>query len=226
MNPSEPTQRPIRILQAASRLIAYYGFDKTTMDDIAREAGVSKGALYLEWPGKDQLFDALIDFELGRLLHDLRARIDQDPRGGLVSRLYSHTLLALKANPIVSALYTHDNRVLGDFIRRKDTRRYTDRLMMGKESVIQMQTAGLLRPDIRPEVMTCLFTIISLGFATIGSYIPSTDAPPLEDIVDGLTMMVEQGLCLTGENSQAGKEAVMNMIDLLMRQYSLQKKER
>ena len=35
-----------RVLQTASRLITRYGFEKTTMEDIARESGVSKGALY------------------------------------------------------------------------------------------------------------------------------------------------------------------------------------
>ena len=39
----EPKQRSIHILKTASRLMAHYGFDKTTMEDIAREAGVWRG---------------------------------------------------------------------------------------------------------------------------------------------------------------------------------------
>ena len=30
----------------------HYGFDKTTMEDISREAGVSKGSLYLVWSSR------------------------------------------------------------------------------------------------------------------------------------------------------------------------------
>ncbi len=219
MSTSEPSTRSTRILQAASRLIVHYGFDKTTMDDIAREAGVSKGALYLEWPGKERLFDALIDFEMGRLLKDLQARMAGDPQGGSIARLYGHTLLVLKANPLISALYTRDSRVLGDFVRRQDARRYTERLLLSKEVIAQMQSAGLLRGDIRPEVLAYLLSIIALGFASIGSLIPAEEAPALDDVVEGLTAMVERGLGAGGGDSEAGKEAMGRMMELLMRQY-------
>ena len=58
-------ERADRILDAASKLIVHYGYDKTTVSDIAREAGVSKGAIYLHWASKDDLFEALIFRESG-----------------------------------------------------------------------------------------------------------------------------------------------------------------
>ena len=216
MKPSYP--RSTRILQAASRLMAYYGFDKTSMDDIAREAGVSKGALYLEWPGKDALFDALLNFEMGRLLADLRERVERDPQGGQLARLYGHTLLALKANPLIAALYTRDSRVLGDFVHRQDPRRYTERLLLGKDVIAGMQAAGQLRADIPPEVMAYLFAMIALGFASIGSLVPAGEAPPLETVVDGLAALVERGLGAGG--GEVGKEGWLKMIDKMREQAS------
>lgn len=41
-----------RLLDATARLVARYGYDKTSVEEIAREAGVSKGAVYLHWPSK------------------------------------------------------------------------------------------------------------------------------------------------------------------------------
>src|SRR5215469_10283501 len=41
-----------RILDALATLIARWGYGKTTVDDIAREAGVAKGTVYLHWPSK------------------------------------------------------------------------------------------------------------------------------------------------------------------------------
>ena len=58
-------EREQRILDAASRLIAHYGYDKTTVSDVAREAGVSKGAIYLHWKSKTALFEALLFRETG-----------------------------------------------------------------------------------------------------------------------------------------------------------------
>ncbi|MEM7028378.1 MAG: helix-turn-helix domain-containing protein, partial [Chloroflexota bacterium] len=43
MTKSDNKEREERILDAASNLFVHYGYDKTTVDDIAREAGVSKG---------------------------------------------------------------------------------------------------------------------------------------------------------------------------------------
>jgi AcrR family transcriptional regulator len=220
----EPAQRSLRILQAAARLIAHYGFDKTTMEDIAREAGVSKGALYLSWSSKDALFDALLAHEMARLLADLQARAEADPQGWTLAGLYRHTLLALQASPLIAALYTRDARVLGDFIHRQDTSRYTRRLMLGSDAVRSMQAAGLLRGDIRPEVMTYLFSIIALGFMSISALIPAADAPPAAEVSEAIARLVQSGLegpAAREENSAAPtRQAMQGMLDLLKTQYN------
>jgi len=215
----EPRQRSIHILKTASRLMAHYGFDKTTMEDIAREAGVSKGALYLVWSSKDQLFEALLGYEMQRLLDDLQARVELDPLGGSISSLYRHTLLALRTNPLMCALYARDSRILGDFVRRQDVDRYTRRLIMGEQSVTKMQATGLLRPDLRPQVITYLFTIIALGFLSMGSIFPESAAPPLEEVGEALAAMLRGGLEAPGGDNRAGKQAFVQMIDFMRKQY-------
>lgn len=211
--------RSQRILEAASRLISHYGFDKTTMDDIAREAGVSKGALYLEWPSKDKLLDALLAHEMKRLLDDFLERVEADPQGGQIANLYRHALLALQKNALMSAMYTRDSRVLGAFVLRQDVERYTSRLMFGKEAVAQMQKAGLLRADIDPAVLTYLFTIIAMGFMSIETIVPPTDAPPLEDVAEALTDIVGRGFAAKGGNSAAGKRAARQLAEFVKQQY-------
>ena len=211
--------RPTRILEAASRLIAHYGFDKTTMDDIAREAGVSKGALYLEWPGKEQLFHALLTYEMKRLLADFQQRMEQDPQGGRIANLYRHALLALQANPLMRALYTRDSRVLGDFVRRQDSQRYTGRFLLAEEEVRLMQAAGLLRADLRPEVITYLFSVIAVGFIYIGFILPDTAQIPLEDITTALADVIQRGLAGPGDDSAAGKRAMEKLGAFVRQQY-------
>ncbi len=120
MPAQDPSLREERILDAAARLIAHYGYDKTTVSDIANEARVSKGAVYLHWESKDALFEALLLREAKRLMADLQARVDADPEGGTVPRLYHHGLQALLANPFMKALYTRDSRILGDWALRQD----------------------------------------------------------------------------------------------------------
>lgn len=47
------------ILQAADRLLRHYGPLKTTVADVAREAGVGVGSVYLDFPSKDALIEEL-----------------------------------------------------------------------------------------------------------------------------------------------------------------------
>lgn len=53
--------RPAEILTAALRLFSDKGFAQTKLNDVAKEAGVSKGTLYLYFNGKEALFKAVIN---------------------------------------------------------------------------------------------------------------------------------------------------------------------
>src|SRR5215472_16477890 len=48
-----------RILRAANQVFGEKGYRQATMDDIAKKLGVSKGALYLYFSSKEELFEAI-----------------------------------------------------------------------------------------------------------------------------------------------------------------------
>ena len=56
---SEATLRPDAILDAAFGAFAAYGYRRTTMEDIAHAAGLSRTALYLHFRSKEDLFRSL-----------------------------------------------------------------------------------------------------------------------------------------------------------------------
>lgn len=63
-----PATPATRIVDAALRCIARWGLAKTTVEDVAREAGCSRATLYRTFPGgKDAVFDAVADAELRRI---------------------------------------------------------------------------------------------------------------------------------------------------------------
>lgn len=61
------------ILDAAGTLLGRFGYHKTTMDDLAREAGVARRTLYLHFKSKDEIFLERIDRVVARLIEELRA---------------------------------------------------------------------------------------------------------------------------------------------------------
>lgn len=56
------------LLDAAVGVFARYGFRKTSMDEVARAAGVSRQGLYLQFVDKEELFRKAVAFKLTRQL--------------------------------------------------------------------------------------------------------------------------------------------------------------
>src|ERR1700726_1377032 len=61
------------ILMAATAIFLRYGFKKTSMDDVARAAGVSRQGLYLYFDTKDLLFREALQHLMSRLISNARA---------------------------------------------------------------------------------------------------------------------------------------------------------
>ena len=73
MNPSDPSS-PIRarIVEAASRVFLPSGFHGVSMDDLAREAGMSKKTLYVHFSSKEELLQAVLTQRATTVEADLR----------------------------------------------------------------------------------------------------------------------------------------------------------
>lgn len=61
-----------RILDAAEEMFVRYGYEGARMDQIAQAAGVRKANIYYYFPGKDELYRALVDRTLGALMSGIR----------------------------------------------------------------------------------------------------------------------------------------------------------
>jgi AcrR family transcriptional regulator len=68
------------ILDAADRLLRHYGPQKTTVADVAREAGVGVGTVYLEFPSKESIVEELSRARHGAVLAAMRAAATAEGR--------------------------------------------------------------------------------------------------------------------------------------------------
>ncbi len=65
------------ILTAAMEVFANYGFRKTTMGDIIRAAGVSRATVYKYFGDKAEIFDSVVEREIGEMLAADRLAVEQ-----------------------------------------------------------------------------------------------------------------------------------------------------
>lgn len=83
------------IIEAAGKLFAKFGFDKTSMDDIARSAHKAKRSLYNHFPGKEELFTAVAEQELEKIQATLKPIFDRRDLTPL-ERLKTYLLLRME----------------------------------------------------------------------------------------------------------------------------------
>jgi len=75
-------------LRTALGVFERYGYRKTSMEDVAREVGLSRQGLYLWYPSKKALFAAVIEDWLRRLREEVAAALEATPGpSGLVEAL-------------------------------------------------------------------------------------------------------------------------------------------
>lgn len=70
---SDEERRTEEILDAAFRVFSIKGYHNATVDDIAQEAGISKGTCYQYFAGKEDIFIATMERTLGTLLAEADA---------------------------------------------------------------------------------------------------------------------------------------------------------
>src|SRR5688572_638193 len=98
-----PQRRRPLVLDAAYRVFVKHGYAGTSMDAIAREAGVSKPVIYDCVRSKDELFTSMLDREEERIMGETQAALQtgggsSDPEGALI-RGYIAFLRAVADSP-------------------------------------------------------------------------------------------------------------------------------
>jgi AcrR family transcriptional regulator len=108
------TAQEERIVDAALRCYARWGVAKTTLDDVAREAGYSRASVYRFVPGgKDGLLDSVVAVEVARAFGTIGVRLDAatDLEDLLVGGMSTAAQL-LSEHPALQYLLAHEPEVV------------------------------------------------------------------------------------------------------------------
>ena len=148
-------ERRALFLEAAARLFESKGYSETSVEDITRELGFTRGIFYYYWKNKREVVQEIHD----RALALINARLDEvvaresSPAARLEGAIGNHVEAVIENRSIISVL-------LGNFEFSEGTlegrRRYARRFQALVEDGI---AAGVVR-DLDPRVLT--FSILGL----------------------------------------------------------------
>ncbi len=209
----DTNERQQEILDAAAVVIIRLGYDKTTMSDIAEEAGASRRTVYMYFKGKEELFEALLYREYMQYAQTWLEQIAADTRGGTIGGFYRATFQAVNRHPLIAALLRHDTRVVGNYLRKRDNLFAQMHSKVNTPAFFQaLQAAGAIRQDIDATVIVHIVEMLSYGQLTIGDFKPRDQFPPEDAVMEALADIMDRALRPqdgeTGASSEAGKTII------------------
>lgn len=101
--PVDPSVAAVsRITEAAYRCFEAFGFKKTSMEAIAREAGLTRATIYNYFSNKDEIIERIRTFETDKVNIQLRSKIRKFDRfDALMTECIFHITRIAHANPYI-----------------------------------------------------------------------------------------------------------------------------
>src|SRR3984885_2979760 len=119
-----------RILTAAERIFARHGFFAAKVSDVAKDAGVADGTIYLYFKSKDELLISLFVRRMQQLNQALRAEITSLPPREQLRTFIKTYLQLVHDEPSAAEVLTIELRQSSKFMKEYDNPQFVDFLRM------------------------------------------------------------------------------------------------
>jgi AcrR family transcriptional regulator len=170
-----------RILEAARKRFRYYGVKKTTMQEIARDAGVAVGTLYLYFKDKDDLLVAGTEEYVTR--HRRQAEVIVASDASAADKLRRYVLDRFRASQATRAGgYRHAAEILREVQRVRPERRLEEGRMMA-EYFVRILRLGMATEELYTDhaERDARVLLLSLAFLFPGALDERAYTPTEED---------------------------------------------
>jgi AcrR family transcriptional regulator len=187
---AQPPDRTERILEAAADLLLRYGYKRITVEDIAEQAGVGKGTIYLHWKTREALFGTLLLREAVAVWREMLERLRADPAEALLHRLMRSLLLITRRRPLARALFTGDGRLLGKLAQSEAVSR-SRQAITAQEFLPLLRSLGLVRADVALVSQLYAFGAVLAGFALVDPLLADEVELSLEEKAEALARTIQ-----------------------------------
>ena len=143
------------ILRAAISVFAHNGYFNSKVADIAREAGVADGTVYLYFKSKEDILHSIFDRSVEEALDAARNRIEKldDPREKLRQIALLH-LERLGADRDLAVVFQVELRGSTKFMEEFSAAGFAEYLMLIRSTFEEGQRAGVFRPDLNAKTVS------------------------------------------------------------------------
>lgn len=187
-NRIEKNHKYHQILEAAVKVFARQGFHQSTVAQIAREARVADGTIYLYFKNKDDILVQFFSFRAKQVFESFREEVDRaqtsaDKLRNLVRRHLAE-FQRDRDGAVVYQVETHQNSRMAEAQIREMSQMYRDLI---SEIVEQGQQEGTIRKDlyvglVKRFIIGAVDEVINTWLHSDGEYDLVSMAEPLVEL--------------------------------------------
>jgi TetR/AcrR family fatty acid metabolism transcriptional regulator len=187
-NQVEKNNKYHQILEAAIKVFARQGFHQSTVAQIAREAGVADGTIYLYFKNKDDILVQFFNFKTKQVFDRFRSEVDRADSSlaklGDLVRMHLEEFQRDRDMAIVYQVETHQNSRLAEAQIKEMSQMYRDII---SEIVEQGQQEGTIRKDlyvglVKRFIIGAVDEVINTWLHSDGEYDLVSMAGPLVEL--------------------------------------------
>jgi AcrR family transcriptional regulator len=196
--PDVSEERRTQILEAAMAVFARKGFDQARMDDIAQEAGLSKGALYLYYKSKDVIISTILQFFFFRAIKKLQSFLASEEQPSVREQLLRLNQYYIAEMKWMVSLLPFSFEFYAVAARQKTVRQFLKRYFKDyREVLAALVQRGIDRGEFRPmraELVAIAIAALYEGLALLWMVDP--DATQWEQTGESSLLLLLDGLAV------------------------------
>lgn len=143
-----------RILKAAIKVFARRGFYNAKVSEIAKNAGIADGTIYLYFRNKDEILISIFEEEMAKFISAVRSEIESKKEIKTKLQIFVKTHLNfVKENPKLAQVFQLELRQSNKFIKEYSGSKLKEYLNVIGSVIEEGQKQGIIRSDIHPGLM-------------------------------------------------------------------------
>jgi len=142
-----------RIIEAATKVFAKNGFYQSRIAQIAKEAGVADGTIYIYFENKDDILISLFEEQMKVVLDNMALQVSKtDDPAEKLERFASTHLGLIEMNKDMAEIIQVELRQSGKFMKEYKNEGFMKYLDIIGDIIIEGQKNGLFKEDVIPGV--------------------------------------------------------------------------
>ncbi len=171
------------ILRAAVKVFARKGFFNSKVADIAREAGIADGTVYLYFKSKDEILHSVFDRAMEEFISEGKREIaDLENPSEKLRRIAQLHLERLSADRDLAIVFQVELRGSTKFMEEFSGGGFAEYLDIIRQTIADGQKQGVFRQDLKPVV--CAKILYGALDEMVTNWILSKKAYPLAPMAD------------------------------------------